>query len=74
MDMGTSDDFGFENIQVADMLGISTEESFESISSTYLQNAAETVLTMPFALFVLAVALLLFLIHAFTGKKRIQKQ
>ena len=55
-------------------LGISTEEWFESISSTYLQSAAETVLTMPFALFVLAVALLLFLIHAFTGKKRIQKQ
>ncbi|MDX1709171.1 MAG: hypothetical protein R3274_11260 [Desulfobacterales bacterium] len=74
MDMGTSDDFEFKNIQVADMLGISTEEWVEGISSTYLQTAAETVLVMPFALFLLAVALLLFLIHAFTGKKRIRKQ
>ena len=74
MDMGTSDDFSYDNIQLADMLGVSTEEWIEGISSTYLQSAAETVLTMPFALFLLVVAFLLFLIHAFTGKQRIRKR
>jgi hypothetical protein len=74
MDMGTSDDFEIENIQLADMLGVSTEEWIEGISSSFLQSAAETALTMPFGLFLLAVAFIFFVIHALTGKRRIQKR
>ncbi len=73
MDMGTSDEFRFENITLADIIDDSTVEWIDGISQFYIQSVAETLITMPLAILMFAGAVLLFLIHAFTGEKRMRK-
>jgi hypothetical protein len=74
MGMGVSDEFTFENITLTDLLDVSTVESIESIPSIYLHSIAETLLTLPLAILLLGVAVFFFLIHTFTGKRRIRKR
>ena len=74
MGMGASDEFAFENITLTDILDVSTVESIEGIPSIYLQSIAETLLALPLAILLFAVATLFFLIHSFTGKKRLRKR
>ena len=74
MDMGTSDEFSFGNITLTDILDSSTVESIDGMSSIYLQSIAETLLALPLALLLFAVAILFFVIHSFTGKKRLRKR
>lgn len=73
MGMGTSDKFVFENIRLADILDVSAPDWSERFSSVYIQSLAETLLTMPLTILLLAAALLFFLIHAFTSEKQIRK-
>ncbi len=73
MGMGPSDEFSFENIRLTDILDVSTVESIDSLPSIYLQSIAETLLTLPLAILLFAVAVFLFLIQTFTGKKRLRK-
>ncbi|MGD8658130.1 MAG: hypothetical protein PVF72_09530, partial [Desulfobacterales bacterium] len=63
-----------ENISLTDVLDVSTTESIDSISSIYLQSMAETLMTLPLAILLFAVAIFFFLIHTFTGKKRLRKR
>lgn len=74
LEMGVSDKFVYVNIALADILDPSTIESIEGIPSILLQSIAETLLTVPLAILLFAVAILFFLIHTFTGKKRIRKR
>ena len=74
INMGVSDDFTIENISLTDVLDVSTIESIDSISSIYLQSMAETLMTLPLAILLFAVAIFFFLIHTFTGKKRLRKR
>ncbi len=73
MDMGISDEFSYENIELADFLDASTVEWVDGISSFFIQSMAETLLTMPLAILLFAGAILFFLIHTFTGDRRIRK-
>ncbi len=74
MEMGTSNEFKFENINLADILDVSAAEWSEEISIVYLQGLAETLLTMPLAILLLTGAIFFFLIHAFTSEKQIRKK
>jgi ABC-type phosphate transport system permease subunit len=72
LEMGTSDEFVYENIS---FVGILDEEYFswiDSISSTSIQSIAETLINAPVALWLLCGAVLCFLIHAFKGPKHIR--
>jgi hypothetical protein len=73
LEMGVSDEFKFENIRLTDILANSTLEWIDGFSNIYFQSIAETLLTMPFAILLFAAAILLFLMHTFTNKKRIRK-
>ncbi len=74
MNMGVSDEFTIENITLTDVLDASTIESIDRIPSIYLQSIAETLITLPLAILLFAVAIFFFLIHTFTGKKRLRKR
>jgi hypothetical protein len=65
--MGTSDEFVYENVSFVDILD---EEFFSWVDS--IQSIAETLIYTPIALWMLCVAVLCFLIHAFTGTKHIK--
>ena len=73
MELGVSDEFKFENIRLADILADSTLEWINGFSNIYFQSIAETLLTIPFAILMFAGAMLFFLMHTFTNKKRIRK-
>ena len=73
MNMGVSDKFDYANISLADLVDDSTLDWVDGISSIYVQSIAETLLTMPLAILLFAVALAFFLLHAFTSERRIRK-
>jgi hypothetical protein len=69
--MGTSDDFVYENIRFVDILDEGFFSWIDSISSPSIQSIAETLINAPVALWMLCIAVLCFLIHAFRGPKHI---
>ncbi len=73
MGMGTSNEFVFENVRLADFLNDSPDEGSAGISSGYLQSLIETLVTMPLAILLFAGAIFFFLIHAFTSERQIRK-
>ena len=73
MGMGTSNEFTIESISIADILDVSPAEWSEGLSPSFIQGMAETLLSTPLVVLLLAGAVLLFLFHAFTSKKQIRK-
>ena len=73
MGMGTSNDFVFENIRLADFMDVEVDEGGEGLSSVSLQSLKETLLTMPLAILLFAAAIFFFLVHAFTSERQIRK-
>jgi hypothetical protein len=69
LDMGTSDEFVYENVSFVDVLGEEFFSWIDSISSPSIQSIAETLISAPIALWMLCVAVFCFLIHAFRGVK-----
>jgi len=69
MDMGTSDEFVYENVSFVDVMDEGSFSWIDSISSPSIQSLAETLINAPIALWTLCVAVLCFLIHAFLGPK-----
>ena len=69
LDMGTSDDFVYENVSFVDILDEGFFSWVDGISSPSIQSLAETLVNAPIALWMLCVAVLCFLIHAFLGPK-----
>ena len=69
LDMGTSDDFVYENVSFVDILDKGFFSWVDRISSPSIQSLAETLVNAPIALWMLCVAVLCFLIHAFLGPK-----
>ena len=69
MDMGTSDEFVYENVSFVDVLDEGSFSWIDSISSPSIQSLAETLINTPIALWMLCVAVFCFLIHAFLGPK-----
>lgn len=69
MDMGTSDGFVYENVSFVDILDEGSFSWIDGISSPSIQSLAETLVNAPIALWMLCVAVLCFLIHAFLGPK-----
>ena len=69
MDMGTSDEFVYENVSFVDVMDEGSFSWIDSISSPSIQSLAETLINAPIALWMLCVAVLCFLIHAFLGPK-----
>ena len=69
MDMGTSDEFVYENVSFVDILDEGFFSWVDSISSPSIQSLAETLINAPIALWMLCIAVLCFLIHAFLGPK-----
>jgi hypothetical protein len=67
--MGTSDDFLYENIRLEEVVGESTLNWIDSISSPSIQGFAETVISMPLIVLLLSGAILAFLIYMFKGHK-----
>ena len=72
LDMGTSDEFVYENIRLIDLLGEGMFDWIDGISSPSIQGLAETLIEAPAALWMLGAALLCFIIHAFSGTKHIK--
>jgi ABC-type phosphate transport system permease subunit len=72
LDMGTSDEFVYENVSFVDILDEEYFSWIDSISSTSIQSIAETLINAPVALWLLCGAVLCFLIHAFKGPKHIR--
>jgi hypothetical protein len=70
--MGTSDEFVYQNIRLADILGEGLFTWVDSISSPSIRSFAETLINAPAAVWLLGAALLSFLIHAFRGTKHIR--
>ena len=70
--MGTSDEFVYENVSFVDILDEEYFSWIDSISSASIQSIAETLINAPVALWMLCVAVLCFLIHAFKGPKHIR--
>ena len=71
--LGTSDEFVYKNIRLADILDERHFSWVNSISSVFIQSMAETLINAPLALWLLCGAVFFFLMHAFTGKKQIRK-
>jgi len=69
MDMGTSDEFVYENVSFVDVMDEGFFSWIDSLSSPSIQSLAETLINAPIALWMLCVAVLCFLIHAFLGPK-----
>ena len=69
MEMGTSDEFVYENVSFVDVLDEGSFSWIDGISSPSIQSLAETLVNAPIALWMLCVAVLCFLIHAFLGPK-----
>jgi len=72
LEMGTSDEFVYENISFVDILDEKYYSWIDSISSPSIQSIAETLIIAPLALWLLCGAVLCFLIHAFKGPKHIR--
>jgi hypothetical protein len=72
LDMGTSDEFVYENIRLVDILGEGMFSWIDSISSPSIQGLAETLINAPAILWILGAALLCFIIHAYSGTKHIK--
>ncbi len=70
--MGTSDEFVYENVSFVDILDKEFFSWVDSISSPAIQSIAETLINAPVALWMLSVAVLCFLIHAFRGPSDIR--
>ena len=70
--MGTSDDFIYENITFVDILDEDFFSWVDGISSPSIQSGIETLINAPIALWMLCIAVLCFLIHAFKGPKHIR--
>ena len=69
MEMGTTDEFVYENVSFVDVLDEGYFSWIDGISSPSIQSLAETLINAPIALWMLCVAVLCFLIHAFLGPK-----
>ena len=69
MEMGTSDEFVYENVSFVDVLDEGSFSWIDGISSPSIQSLAETLVNAPIGLWMLCVAVLCFLIHAFLGPK-----
>ena len=69
MEMGTSDEFVYENVSFVDILDEGSFSWIDGISSPSIQGLAETLVNAPIALWMLCIAVLCFLIHAFLGPK-----
>jgi hypothetical protein len=72
LEMGTSDEFVYKNINFTDILDEKYLNWIDSISLSSIQSIAETLITAPLALWLLCVAVFCFLIHAFRGPKHIR--
>ena len=72
LDMGTSDEFVYENVRLADLLGEGSFDWIDGISSPSIQGLAETLVDAPAALWLMGAALLCFIIHAFSGTGHIK--
>ena len=69
LEMGTSDEFVYENVSFVDVMDEGFFSWIDSLSSPSIQSLAETLINAPIALWMLCVAVLCFLIHAFLGPK-----
>lgn len=69
LEMGTTDQFVYENIRLVDILDEKYYSWIYNISSVFIQGIAETFITAPIALWLLCGAVLFFLINAFKGEK-----
>jgi hypothetical protein len=67
--MGASDDFVYENIRLEEVVGESTLNWIDSISSPSIQGFAETVISLPLVVLLLSGAILSFLIYMYKGHK-----
>ena len=67
--MGTSDDYVYENIRLAEVLGESTLNWIEGISSPAIRGLGETVVSTPLVVLLLGAAVVFFVIHLFRGHK-----
>lgn len=72
MEMGTSDEFVYQNVSFVDILDEDYFNWIDSISSSSIQSIAETLINAPIALWMLCAAVFCFLIHAFKGPKHIR--
>ena len=69
LEMGASDKFVYDNISIADILDEKYYSWINSIPYVSIQGLAETFINAPLALWLLCVAVLFLLIHAFKGEK-----
>ncbi len=67
--MGTSDDYVYENIRLEEILGESTLNWIDGISSPAIRGLSETVVSTSLVVILLGGAILFFLIHLFRGHK-----
>jgi hypothetical protein len=69
LDMGTSDDFVYQNVRFESVLGLGVQDWVDGISSPAIKSFAETVISLPLVVVLLGGALLFFIFHMFRGHK-----
>lgn len=69
LDMGTSDDYVYQNVRFESVLGQGVQDWVDGISSPAIKGFAETVISLPLVVVLLGGALLFFILHMFRGHK-----
>ena len=69
LEMGTSNDYVYENVRFESVLGDGVQNWVEGISSPAMRGFAETVISLPLVVVLLGGSVLFFLIHMFKGPK-----
>ena len=70
LEMGTTDQFVYENICLVDILDEKYYSWIYDISFLFIQGIAETFISAPLALWLLCGAVFFLLIHAFKGENK----
>jgi hypothetical protein len=73
LDMGTSDEFVYESIRMADILEDEYAYWVDNIPMGSVQNLAEYIINLPLVVWLLGMAILFFLTQVFRTKKTISK-
>lgn len=71
--MGTSDEFVYDSIRMADILDDEYAHWIDNMPTAYFQDLAEYIINLPLVVWLLGLAIIFFLTQAFRTKKTISK-
>jgi len=69
LNMGTSDDYVYQNVRFEAILGEGAQDWVDGIEWSAVKDLAETVISLPLVVVLLGGAILFFILHMFRGHK-----